>query len=89
MPHTEDDVVAVENLAADRQQHSMIGHLFGIPSGADAEEESTVRHAIKTGDGLGQINGVVLGNKTDVPTLSFVVTAAAAVSPMNGSKNSL
>ncbi len=43
----------------------MIGHFLGIPSPADAEEESPVGHAIEAGDHLGQIHGVVFGYETN------------------------
>jgi hypothetical protein len=43
----------------------MIGHFFRIPTGADAEQESPVGHAIQRSDRLGEVYGVVLRDETD------------------------
>src|SRR5690242_7137541 len=41
----------------------MIGHLLGVPSRADAEQESAVRYAIQACDRLSKIYRVVFGDQ--------------------------
>ena len=42
---------------------SVIGHLFGVPASADTKEKPAVRDLIETGDGLGEIDRIVLGHQ--------------------------
>src|SRR6185437_16114813 len=45
--------------------YAVIRHLFGVPSGANAEKKTPLRHLIKAGDHLREIHRVVFRHQAD------------------------
>src|SRR2546429_9540033 len=44
---------------------SVVGHLLGVPAGADAEEEAPARDLIEARDLLGGLDRIALDDETD------------------------